>query len=292
MYDKHLVFDASYEPEVPESSKIHVYLYEPSNILYDVIFLHGIGNRNIDYLMWFGDSLKEKGIRVSFMILPYHRERAPKGWQGGEPFYTTSPFSCRKHFHNAVSDVSKTLDVIENLRGYDPERIGIIGVSFGGMVATIALAKDKRLKKGVLCCTGGDWRWINWHSPYTEELRRKYSEKGNEYGCRSEKQCASFRKNAVNVVESFKEIKDIFEKSPVACYHYDPLAFAKFVEQPVLFVEAIFDKVIPRASRKGLKRFLRNKKVIYIPSGHKGSYFFRKWLVKKIRKFLLTDWRI
>ncbi len=291
MYDKHLTFDAPYESEVLESSKVHVYLYEPDEVLYDIIFLHGIGNGNIEYLMWFGDALKEEGIRVSFMILPYHRERAPKGWHGGEPFYTTSPFVCRRHFHNAVLDVSKTLDIVENLPKYDPERVGIIGISFGGMIATIALAKEKRLKKGILCCTGGDWRWINWHSPYTEDLRRKYAEEGNEYGCRSEKQCVSLRKNALDVVESFREIKDIFEKAPVACYHYDPLSFAKFVEQPVLFIEAVFDRVIPRASRKELKRLLRYKEVVHVPSGHKGFYFFRKWLVKKIKRFLLKDRR-
>lgn len=278
-----ITFDAPYEPEVPQSKRVRVYYYKSESPVANLVFLHGIRNGNIPYLAWLAKCFSKHGIDSYYMILPYHEKRAPDGWRGGEPFFSPSPAKCVVKFHEAVKDVRRTVDVI-SMRSDLP--IFIMGYSFGGMIATMSLAVEKRLKGGVLSFTGGNWRWINWHSPVTDELREMYRREGNEFGCRSERDCLRFRKDPLSIVERFEKVEDIFKKSPVTCFHYDPLSFAKFVNQPVLFFKGIFDLVIPCPATEELIRVLSNKKVVSIPSGHKSSYFFRRFIARLAVKFV------
>jgi pimeloyl-ACP methyl ester carboxylesterase len=281
-----ITFDASYEPIVEESKTVRVYVFEPEKIERNLIFLHGIGNGNIPYLLWFGEKFREHNIKTWFLILPYHEKRAPKNWTGGEPFYHSSPSFCVKRFDEAVQDV---IDLVGVVKKDNDKPISLMGFSFGGMITTIALAREKQIGKGVICCSGGDWRWINWYSPYTERLRELYRKNGNEYGCRSEKDCIKNRGNAPEIIKSFNSIEDIRKKPPVGCYFYDPASFAPFVDQKVLFFWALFDRVIPYQSYACLHKLLKNKKTVYLPSGHKGSYFFRRYIAKRVVRFLIDD---
>ncbi|PLV59797.1 alpha/beta hydrolase [Thermotoga sp. KOL6] len=283
---KLITFESSYEPVVKESKVVRVYVFEPEKVEHNLIFVHGIGNGNIPYLLWFGERFKRYNIKTWFLVLPYHEKRAPTGWNGGEPFYHPSPFYCVKRFDEAVQDV---LDLVDVVRKDNGGPIAMMGFSFGGMITILSLAREKRIEKGIVCCSGGDWRWINWYSPYTEKLRMLYKEKSNEFGCRSEKDCIRNRKDSFEVVASFQKLEDIREKSPVACYFYDPLSYAPFVDQKILFFWALFDRVIPYRSYASLHKHLKNKKTVFLPTGHKGSYFFRRYIVRRVVRFLKYD---
>ncbi|MGC8955840.1 MAG: alpha/beta hydrolase [Fervidobacterium sp.] len=282
-----LKFTAVYEPDIPESKTIYVYQYHAQNPWMALIFLHGIGNGHVPYLMWFGEKFAKHGIETFFLIHPYHRERAKPEWEGGEPFFHHSPAHCVVRFHQAIKDVRRTLDLIEseeNFASINDLPIGIMGFSFGGMIATMALALDKRIKAGILSFTGGDWRWINWYSPYVEPVRQAYALYSNEWGCKDENRCVQLRNESRRRVHNLKSIEEIFELKPT-CFHYDPISYAKFVQQPVLLFQGIFDKVIPRKASDSLFRLLPNAKKITVPSGHKSSYMFRRFILKYSVKF-------
>lgn len=281
-----LTFKASYEPVVKESETVHVYVFEPPEVKHNLVFLHGIGNGNIPYLMWFGERFKKANVKTWFLILPYHSERAPAEWKGGEPYYHHSPSYCVQRFYEAVQDVCDLVDVIRKDNDRD---VSIMGFSFGGMIATLALAREKRIKKGILCCCGGDWRWINWYSPYTATLRDLYRQNDNEHGCKSERDCVKNRGKAEEVVGSFRSLEEIALKAPVGCYLYDPVSFAPFVEQEVLFFWAIFDRVFPYPSYRALHRLLKKKKTIFLPTGHKSSYMFKEFIARKVIRFLYNS---
>ncbi|MDK2886418.1 MAG: hypothetical protein PWP54_976 [Thermosipho sp. (in: thermotogales)] len=278
-------FDAPYNSEVEEANKIIIYEYLAQKPVSNLIFLHGIGNGHIPYLMWFAEKFQKYRINTYFLILPYHLNRAPSNWKGGEPFYSASPKKCVIRFHQAVIDVRRTIDYIQ-MNSNLP--ISIMGFSFGGMISTLSMAVDKRIKKGILAFTGGNWRWINWYSPYTESVRLEYKTQKNEMGCYSEEYCIKLRGTPEKEILKFKNIGDIF-KHPVGCYHYDPMAFAKFVDQKVLMFSGLFDKVINKKSSDSLFKMLKNSKRIYIPSGHKSSYFFRKFIAFKSKEFILKE---
>lgn len=275
-------FDAVYEPEIEESKRIYVYNFQPEKPWANLIFLHGIGNGNIPYLLWFGKYFQRHGVETFFMVLPYHEKRAKPDWSGGEPFFSPSPMYCSKRFHEAIKDVRRTLDYID-LHSRAPT--SIMGFSFGGMIATMCLALDKRLKNGILAFAGGDWRWINWHSPYTESLRENYAKYGNEYGCKDEQNCIANRAESMQKIGKLDKIDDIFSLYP-ACFHYDPLSYAQFVQQPVLFFQGVFDKIIPRKSSQLLLSKLPHARRIIVPSGHKSSYLFRRFIAQSTIRFL------
>ncbi len=50
-------------------------------------------------------------------------------------------------FHNAVKDVRRTIDLLESFDDYSEDNLYLMGVSFGGIIGTMALALDKRIKK-------------------------------------------------------------------------------------------------------------------------------------------------
>lgn len=283
-----LVFNTVYEPDIPESKNIYIYQFHAEEPVMNLIFLHGIGNGHVPYLMWFGEYFSKRNIEVFFVIHPYHMQRAKPDWNGGEPFFHHSPAHCVVRFHQAIKDVRRTIDLIEmepRLSQFSKLPIAVMGFSFGGMIAAMASALDKRIQKSILAFTGGDWRWINWYSPYVEPVREGYKLYSNEWGCKDEKKCSQLRLDSRKKVHLLKKIEQIFELKP-SCFHYDPISYAKFITQPVLMFEGIFDKVIPKRASNGLYRLLPNAKKTIVPSGHKSSYLFRRFIGEKTLKFL------
>uniref|UniRef100_A0A7C4RWN0 Alpha/beta hydrolase n=1 Tax=Fervidobacterium thailandense TaxID=1008305 RepID=A0A7C4RWN0_9BACT len=283
-----LTFDTVYEPDIPESKRVYVYRFNSEHPWVRLIFLHGIGNGHVPYLMWFGEKFAEHGVETYFLIHPYHLQRGKPDWEGGEPFFHHSPAHCTVRFHQAIKDVRRTIDLIENEEksGRLPALpLAIMGFSFGGMIATMTLALDKRITAGILAFTGGDWRWINWYSPYVEPVRRGYALYSNEWNCRDEETCKKLREESRKRLHTLKNIDEIFLLKPT-CFHYDPISYAKFITQPVLMFQGVFDKVIPQRASNGLFRLLPNAKRIVVPSGHKSSYLFRRTILRRSLQFL------
>jgi pimeloyl-ACP methyl ester carboxylesterase len=280
-----LSYDTVYEPDIPESKKIYTYRFRATNPWAKVVFLHGIGNGHIPYLMWFGEYFASKGIETFFVIQPYHMQRAKPNWNGGEPFFHHSPAHCIVRFHQAIKDVRRTIDLLETLEDVKNLPTGIIGFSFGGMITAMSMALDKRLEAGIIAFSGGDWRWINWYSPYVEPVREGYAKYSNEWGCKDEQKCVELRSASRKKVHTLKSIDEIFSLTPT-CFHYDPISYAKFINQPVLMFTGVFDKVIPPQASNGLYRLLPNAKKISVPSGHKSSYLFRRFIGRASVKFL------
>ena len=55
-------------------------------------------------------------------------------------------------------DVFRTLDYLETRPEVDPERIGVMGCSYGGTTSLYASALDRRIKAAVLSCSLGEYR--------------------------------------------------------------------------------------------------------------------------------------
>jgi pimeloyl-ACP methyl ester carboxylesterase len=256
----------------------------------DIIFIHGIGPNNIKYLQWYAEYFSKKGYRTTMTILPYHYKRKSSDLMDGDPFYSSDPDKCIQLFHNAVKDIRKTIDYISKFDDFDKKNLHVMGVSFGGIIGTLLLALDKRINKGILTITGGNWRWINFYSPYTDRVREEYRTKGNAYGCNGEEFCAkNFRSDAQKFIkENFFSLDDIFEKSPIPCYAYDPLSFAPFVENKVLFIQGKYDKIIPKKASEELYEMFPNVKKKVFPAGHKSSILFKRiiarWAINFIEK--------
>jgi cephalosporin-C deacetylase-like acetyl esterase len=57
----------------------------------------------------------------------------------------------------SVIDVRRGIDYLETRPNIDSKRIGLVGISFGGIVGILAASVDTRIKDSVVVSSGGDW---------------------------------------------------------------------------------------------------------------------------------------
>ena len=113
--------------------------------------------------------LASRGIPSISFKLPYYGERGlPKGPEAlaGNP----------KLFFGAVAqageDIRRTVDLLASRPEINPERIGITGISLGGIVAAAAAGAEPRLYRASLMLAGGDLLQIIGHARESRPLKR------------------------------------------------------------------------------------------------------------------------
>ncbi len=127
-----------------------------------VIMLHGTGGKKEDM-----KGQMEKYAQAGFLAVaidgPYHGERAAPGagnkdyqdailavWRGnpGHPF-----------FYDTAWDVMRLIDYLQTRDDVDPKRIGLMGVSKGGIETYLTAAADPRIAVAVSCLGVESFRW-------------------------------------------------------------------------------------------------------------------------------------
>lgn len=274
-----VLLKSNYPSEYYESSILPLYFY-PSKTDSNkaLLFIHGLGTKNIEYLKWFPEQFSRLGYNSYLMILPYHFERTPKGFKSGELFL--KPEYLREKFEHAIVDTLTSLNYIKSM--FDGKKY-LMGFSFGGMISTISAAYFK-VDGLSLCVTGGNFYHITWKSFATKVLRVKYEENKE---CNIEKCRELHGKDFYKYLQSLNSPNITKDSAPMPCYEYDPLTFAKFVKAPTIMFRAIFDIFIPKNSTLELfEKLGSSEKEIYtIFSGHLTSYVFRNKILKKTDEF-------
>ena len=278
---KLITLKSNYPSEYNSNNKLPLFLYGKSKKA--IIFLHGTGNKNLKYLKWFPENIAKFGYKGAMMILPYHFERTPENHKSGELFLDPDRVILRDRFENALVDC---LTVIDYLQDFCDE-IYIMGYSFGGFIAAMAAAMDKRIKKVSLVVTGGNFYHITWKSFVTKVLRVRYEEEG---GCDIET-CKKYHGDLYKkYLDSLKNPFINIDSAPICCMEYDPLTYAKFINQPTIIFKALFDIFIPSKSTNELHEEIENSQMKRIPSGHLSSILFKRYILKKtINFFQRTD---
>ncbi len=244
-----------------------------------LIFVHGTGQRNFDHLKYYPQFFSKNGYVTLMPVLPYHFDRTPPGKKSGTAFIKGTDVELAERFDQAVTDILTYVDFLES-KGF--EKVDIMGFSFGGMIATIAMAIDKRIEKGVFVVTGGNYEYITWKSVATKILRVSYEENKE---C-NPSECALKHKMFDIAAKKFHSLDDL-EDLPV-CFTYDPSIFAHLIPpRKVLFFKAAFDPFIPSTSSDDLWKRLGKPKRYVLPSGHLSAHLiFKKFIAKKSLEFL------
>ncbi len=277
------ILESPYPTKYKETSGIVLHTFD-GGTRGTLLFIHGLGKRNIKFLTYFPKWFAKKGFSSALMILPYHFERTPSGVESGELFLNTTDNSIlRSRFEHSVVDALTSLDYLKDRFGYP---LYLMGYSFGGMISTIAAAFRRDLSGLSLVVTGGNFLHITWNSVVTKVFRVQY-ERNQE--CDVEK-CRYWHSdnNFYRYIRDISSPKIELDIAPMACYEYDPLVFAKFVKSPTVMFTAAFDIFIPYKSSDELFRFLGSpkKKRYVIPSGHLTSYaLFRRFIASKTLDF-------
>jgi len=124
-----------------------------------VIFLHGTGgskdNAEIKRML---TALCRKGIMTVAIDARFHGERISghahgskeyvaaitKAWENKDPAHQTHPF-----YYDTVYDLWRLTDYLITRPDVDPKRIGMTGISMGGIETWLAASVDKRIKVAV-----------------------------------------------------------------------------------------------------------------------------------------------
>lgn len=155
-------------------------------------------------------------------------------------------------FKQIVLDHMQALDWIETQPDLDQNRIGIFGISAGGIKATLIHCLEDRIDAAVTALAGGDIPYI---FSYSTEKRI------------AKKRRKILAEHSVTQDELYKILSDEFQ--------HDPLKYAKYADaRKTLLILGAFDQVVPYKKGLELRKALGDPKTVVLPTGHYTSLLF------------------
>ena len=169
----------------------------------------------------------------------------------------------RKVFIRSIIDERRGIDWWLSQPGITQERLGIIGISMGGLQASILTGVDRRIKAGVIVLSGGDLPQL---LMVTKE--RELVDFRNDL----------MRANGWNEEELFLEIEK--QLSDI-----DPLQFASNIDPTnILQISARYDQTVPfKFAEKWYQAAGRPDRII-LPAGHYSSVLHFPYILGQTRK--------
>ncbi len=131
-----------------------------------VLVLHGTGRNKENERPWL-ERLAGRGFVAVAIDGRYHGERN-EGLAGTKAYneaiakaWRAKPGESQAHpfFYDTAWDVMRTVDYLQTRPDVDPERIGVIGFSKGGIETWLAGAVDPRIKVAIPCIGVQSFRW-------------------------------------------------------------------------------------------------------------------------------------
>lgn len=263
VYD--VTFPSPVKTEVAENNTVHGHYYQPagSGPFPACVCLHILGG-GFELSEMSANSLARQGIAALTIKMPYYAQRRGKGEQGRRRMISFVPEHTAEGMTQAVLDVRQAAAWLASRQEVDAERMGVTGISLGGIMSALSSAAEPRFKKVAIYLGGGNLAlgiWENPH-PHAKQFRKHWLENGGTY-------------------ESFLKIM-----KPV-----DPHTYGHLLQnRDVLMVVAKHDEILPPQSSLALWESIGKKpELVWLDSGHitaamyifgetrRLTTFFSKW---------------
>jgi dienelactone hydrolase len=154
-------------------------------------------------------------------------------------------------FRDMVVDHMQVIDWIETQQDLDAGRIGIFGVSMGGIKGALLLPLEKRIQAAALGLAGGDLPYIISHTTEPGLVKRREQE---------------LKERNMTLEESEARLRSVLK--------FDPMRYASYVDpKKVLMVLARYDTVVPIKKGLELKKKMGDPETILIPANHYSAVF-------------------
>ena len=167
-----------------------------------------------------------------------HRDKIPKDQQMIE--------NLDPMIHRMILDHKRVIDWIETQPGLDASRVGIFGISMGGIKGAMLAPLENRIRAAIIGLAGGDLPHVLAYStePGLAKKREEFLKERN-----------------LTPEQAEAELRKIVKR--------DPLLYAPYVDpKKVLMVIARSDDVVPTAKGLELKEKMGNPETIMLPGGH------------------------
>lgn len=164
---------------------------------------------------------------------------------------TKSAEEVEAYFRQTVFDNRQALDYLLTRADVDPNRIGCLGLSLGGIKTSLVAAVDDRIRCAVLGLAGGSMADIAMHS--------------KEHGLE-----AYVRELLALGVEPALIYGELREK-----VRTDPLRLAPYLDaRNTLLFLAGFDQVVPAWTGRQLRQAIGGPETVYLLAGHYTSFLY------------------
>jgi cephalosporin-C deacetylase-like acetyl esterase len=143
-----------------------------------VIVLHILG-ADFPLSRYLAARLADRGVAALFVKLPYYGERRPaQGAPSTKRFLSSDIERTVTAMRQGVCDVRRAAGWLASRAQIDSKRLGVTGISLGGIVSSLAASVDPSIREGVFLLAGGDVSRILWTMPEGAAFRRWWTESG------------------------------------------------------------------------------------------------------------------
>ncbi len=196
------------------------------------------------------------GYNSIIFDLPYHLKRTPKGTFSGELAISGNVIRNAEVAIQAVSDIRQ---IINFLDGNSGKKMGIFGISLGGMIGSILTCFEERLDFSILALPAVSPEDILFNT----------------------KLCQTIKKDILDSGLKQDEVGEFFRIA-------EPLSFQpKVPKEKILILEAIYDTVVHNYTVEQLWQEWGCPNIVRTKYGHMSNLFAKRFR-KEIYQFLKT----
>jgi dienelactone hydrolase len=202
-------------------------------------------------------SAAQNGLAALYLPMPYYNARRPPHDEH-EQAVREDPTRMADGLRQTVMDVRRARAILGVQPEVDAARIGITGISMGGIMTALAAGVDGQFCRAVPILSGGDLATIVFHAHETRKLRAAFANKGMGRDAAAE------------------------ALAPV-----EPLNFAaRLGADRCLMINASDDEVIPKETTEKLCEAFGGPQVLWLPAGHYSSLTYFPVMQKTVIDFL------
>ena len=224
-----------------------------------VVVLHILG-ADFALARYYAARLADRGVAALFLKLPYYGERKVAG---DAKFLSTDVERSTRSMRQGVLDVRRGVAWLADQPGVDPGKLGVTGISLGGLTSALAAAADPQITKVVTLLAGGGLDEILWTM--------------------DEPDAARYRKSWLASGRTQADLKAI--TTPL-----DPLTYAdRLVGKKMLMFAGNVDEVIPPSAARNLWDAAGRPRIVWMPCGHYSSAGFLLPAIREAVDYFAED---
>ncbi|WP_417378921.1 alpha/beta hydrolase family protein [Gimesia sp.] len=265
VYD--VTFPSPVKTAVNDNNTVHGHYYQPEGPgpFPACVCLHILGG-GFELSEMSANSLARQGVAALTIKMPYYAERRGSGAQSRRRMISFVPEHTAEGMTQAVLDIRRAAAWLASRQEVDAERLGVTGISLGGIMSALSAEAEPRFKKVAIYLGGGNLAlgiWENPH-PHAKLFRKQWLNNGGTF-------------------ESFLEIM-----SPV-----DPHTYGQLLQdRDVLMVAAKHDEILPPKSAVALWESMGKKpELVWLDAGHISAAMFIFGETRRLTTFF-SDWDV
>ncbi len=253
-----VTFASPMETKYGQNNLVYGKLFSPSGAtpLSAMVVLHGWSRPALTLEERLCLALGQRGIVSLLITLPYHVQRAPRGSWSGEYALSGDVLRTIEGFRQSVQEVRA---VIPFLKRYS-ERVGVLGISLGGMIAHIVMDLENT-DFGISLLAGGNNAGIVWEGIATRDVRKQIQ-------------------NAGITRKQLSQIWAIIDPARLARHNR---------VKKILMINGLYDQVVPPKFTLELWESLGRPPIRWYPCAHISFFLFLKRIINDVMHFIHGD---